>query len=69
MDVNIREYIVNNFKDSSKDDIKETIVESIKSKDEVVLPGMGVLFEIVWNSNEFQDKIIDIIFNNTRKSH
>ena len=64
MDVNIREYIVNNFKDSSKDDIKETIVESIKSKDEVVLPGMGVLFEIVWNSNEFQDKIIDTIFSN-----
>lgn len=64
MDVNIREYIVNNFKNCSKDDIRETIVESIKSKDEVVLPGMGVLFEIVWKNQELQDKIIDTIFSN-----
>lgn len=69
MNVNIREYILNNFKDSSKNDIKETIIESIKSKDDVVLPGMGVLFEIIWNSNKIQDEIIDIIFNCTRKSH
>lgn len=69
MGVNIREYIVNNFKDSSKEEIRESIVESIKSKDEVVLPGMGVLFEILWENSDFQDKIIDIIFNNIKKSY
>lgn len=65
----IRDYIINNFNDSTKEEIKETIVESIKSNDEVVLPGMGVLFEIVWKNSDLQDKIIDIIFDSTRKSH
>lgn len=69
MGVNIREYIVNNFKDSSKDEIRESIIESINSKDEVILPGMGVLFEILWENADFQDKIIDTIFDNIKKSH
>lgn len=69
MGVNIREYIVNNFKDSSKDEIRESITLSINSKDEVVLPGMGVLFEILWENADFQDKIIDTIFDNIKKSH
>lgn len=64
----IRDYIINNFNDSTKEEIKETIVESVKSNDEVVLPGMGVLFEIVWKNSDLQDKIIDIIFESTRKS-
>lgn len=64
----IRDYIINNFNTSTKEEIKETIVESVKSNDEVVLPGMGVLFEIVWKNSDLQDKIIDIIFNSTRKS-
>lgn len=64
MNVNIREYIINNFKDSSKDEIKEIIVASINSKDDVVLPGMGVLFEVLWKNEVLQEKIIDTIFNN-----
>lgn len=65
----IKDYIIKNFEESTKEEIKETIVESVKSNDEVVLPGMGVLFEIVWKNSDLQDKIIDIIFDNTRKSH
>ena len=65
----IRDYIINNFNGSTKEEIKETIIESVKSNDEVVLPGMGVLFEIVWKNSDLQDKIIDIIFDSTRKSH
>jgi len=64
----IRDYIINNFNDSTKEEIKETIIESVKSNDEVVLPGMGVLFEIIWKNSDLQDKIIDIIFDSTRKS-
>lgn len=65
----IKDYIIKNFEESTKEEIKETIVESVKSNDEVVLPGMGVLFEIVWKNSDLQDKIVDIIFTNTRKSH
>ena len=52
MNVNIREYIKNNFKDSNRDEIKESIEASIESNDEVVLPGLGVLFEILWRESE-----------------
>ena len=65
----IKDYIIKNFEESTKEEIRETIVESVKSNDEVVLPGMGVLFEIVWKNSDLQDKMIDIIFDNTRKSH
>ena len=65
----IKDYIIKNFEESTKEEIRETIVESVKSNDEVVLPGMGVLFEIVWKNSDLQDKIVDIIFDSTRKSH
>lgn len=66
MNINIREYIKNNFKDSSIDELKDSILASIESNDEVVLPGLGVLFEILWkqSSNDFQNEILNILHNN-----
>ncbi len=52
MDIKIREHIRKNFKDSDQAEIKESIVASIESKDEVVLPGLGVFFEILWNGSD-----------------
>lgn len=69
MNINIRDYIKNNFKDSNIDELKESIIASTQSNDEVVLPGLGVLFEILWinSSNKEQENIINIIFNNIKK--
>lgn len=66
MNINIREYIKNNFKDSSIDELKDSIIASIESNDEVVLPGLGVLFEILWkqSSSDFQNEILNILHNN-----
>ncbi len=58
--MDIRGYIKNNFKDDDINSIKESIVESIKSKDEVLLPGLGVVFELVWN-NSSEDERINIL--------
>ena len=44
--MSIRNYIINNFKNCDKNEIKESIEDSINSDDEVVLPGLGVLFSI-----------------------
>ena len=45
--------IRDNFKDSSNNDIIESIENAISDSDEITLPGMGVFFEILWNnSNE-----------------
>ena len=55
MNISIREHIKKNFKDCSIEELKESIEESVKSDDEVVLPGMGVLFEILWKSTSNQE--------------
>ena len=58
--MDIRGYIKSNFKDDDINSIKDSIVESIKSKDEVLLPGLGVFFELVWN-NSSEDERINIL--------
>ena len=59
MNIDIRKNILENFKDAELEDIKESIKEAVKDKDEIVLPGLGVLFEILWkNSDDNQKKEI-----------
>ena len=69
MDTDIRKYIINNFKDSDMEEIKTTIIESVKSNDEIVLPGLGVLFEITWRNDALQDQMLQTIYNEIKKSH
>ena len=66
MNIDIRKSIIDNFKNSSKDEIKESIISSLKMNDEITLPGLGVFFEILWQncSNELKDEIINIISDN-----
>lgn len=66
MNIDIRKSIIDNFKNSSKDEIKESIISSLKMNEEITLPGMGVFFEILWqnSSNELKDEIINIISDN-----
>ncbi len=61
MNISIRDYIKNNFKGSNEKDIKDSIVSSIAEGDEVSLPGLGVLFEILWNNSDsnLQNKILE----------
>ena len=63
--IDVREYIINNFKNDSIDDIKESIVSSIKSHDDDPLIGLGVLFEVMWNNCNDDEKFV--ILNNIKK--
>lgn len=56
MDINIRESIKDNFKGASIDEIKASIESSITEGDEVTLPGVGVFFELLWNSSSDDEK-------------
>ena len=66
MNIDIRQHIRNNFKKADIRDIEESIEASIKSKDEVVLPGLGVFFEIIWNNctDKMKDEILYTLLNN-----
>lgn len=56
MNIDIRESIIDNFKGASSDEIKASIESSIEEKDEVTLPGIGVFFELLWNSSNDDEK-------------
>lgn len=63
MNISIRGYIKNNFKDSTEQEIKESIESSLQEQAEEALPGLGVFFETVWqNSNEEErNKIVSYL--------
>ena len=65
----IKDYILNNFKNDDKESIKEAITESINSKDEVTLPGMGVFMEIIWNNatDDMKNEMLTILESNLKK--
>lgn len=63
--IDIREYIKNNFKDDTVDEIKASIVDSISSHDEDPLIGLGVMFELLWNNSTEEEH--NIILNNIKK--
>ena len=66
MNIDIRKYIKNNFKDIKKEGIKDSITSSINEKEDITLPGLGVFFEILWSSSndDLQNKILDILYKN-----
>ena len=66
MNIDIRKYIKENFKNSSIEEIQQSIISSISENDEITLPGMGVFFEILWsNSDSDQKKKILETLNNS----
>lgn len=48
MDLNLRKAVIHNVSGNSEEQLKNTIVEAIESNEEKTLPGLGVLFEIIW---------------------
>lgn len=54
--IDVREYIINNFKEDSEEEIEKAITSSIESKSEDTLIGMGVLFELMWNQATSEER-------------
>ena len=63
MNIDLRKYIINNFKDDNVEDIEKSINMSIDSKEEDPLIGMGVIFELAWvnSTKELKDEILSNI--------
>ena len=65
MNINMREYIIGNFKNDSVEDIRTSIDSSIASGEEDPLLGLGVLFELAWKNSDEEMKTT--ILNNIKK--
>ena len=59
--IDIRKYIIENFKNDNEEKIRDSIETTIKFRDEDALIGLGVLFELLWNNQSEEEK------NNTIK--
>lgn len=57
MNVDIRSFIVNNFKDDSSDSIRDSIDKVVSNRDEEPLIGLGVLLEMLWNQSSIEEKM------------
>lgn len=64
-DIDVRAYIVNNFKDDSVEEIQKSIDSSIESRSDDPLIGLGVLFEVLWNTSN--EEMRNSILSNIKK--
>lgn len=56
MNLNLRHAVISNVSGNSQDQLQDTIVDAIQSGEEKMLPGLGVLFEVIWKNANEQDK-------------
>lgn len=66
MDLDLRNAIIANIKDKSKDQLIDMMDDALNTQDEKTLPGLGVIFEIIWRNSDAQTKenLIDTLSNN-----
>jgi len=60
MDLNLRKAILANITDNNQDELEATVVDAIESGEEKMLPGLGVLFEMIWKQAD-QAKQKDLV--------
>ena len=67
--IDIREYIINNFKDEDTEKVRDSIETTINERNEDALIGLGVLFELIWNnsSESEKEKFLNIIMGEIKK--
>ncbi|MGM7720901.1 small acid-soluble spore protein SspI [Metabacillus sp. Hm71] len=56
MNLNLRHAVIANVTGNTQDQLEDTIVDAIQSGEEKMLPGLGVLFEVIWQNATEQDK-------------
>jgi small acid-soluble spore protein I (minor) len=56
MDINLRQAVLANVTGNSEQEFEETILDAIQSGEEKMLPGLGVLFEVLWQGADDQQK-------------
>ncbi|MEN1968275.1 small acid-soluble spore protein SspI [Lentibacillus sp. N15] len=56
MDLNLRKAILTNIASNDQEQLNDTIVDAIQNGEEKMLPGLGVLFELIWKQSNQEEK-------------
>ncbi|MCM3739903.1 small acid-soluble spore protein SspI [Oceanobacillus luteolus] len=56
MDLNLRKAILSNISTNDQSQLEATIVDAIQNGEEKMLPGLGVLFELIWQQADEEMK-------------
>lgn len=56
MDLNLRKAILSNIAANDQEQLEATIVDAVQKGEEKMLPGLGVLFELIWKQSGDQEK-------------
>ncbi|KYO69168.1 small acid-soluble spore protein SspI [Thermovenabulum gondwanense] len=69
MNFDIRDLVMKNLAGSTKEEVEGYIKETIEEKEDDALPGMGVLFEVVWkkSTEDEKNKMMDKIMSEINK--
>ncbi|QDP40815.1 small acid-soluble spore protein SspI [Radiobacillus deserti] len=71
MDLNLRKAILANISDNNEQQMEATIVDAIQSGEEKMLPGLGVLFELIWQQSNEQDRqeMLEALVQGVKQTH
>ncbi len=71
MDLNLRKAILANVSDNNKEQLEATIIDAIQSGEEKMLPGLGVLFELIWKESSESEKteMLDALEQGVKQAH
>jgi small acid-soluble spore protein I (minor) len=56
MNFDLRNAIIQNVSGNTPEQLEDTIVDAIESGEEKMLPGLGVLFEVIWKNASEKEK-------------
>ncbi len=56
MNLNLRNAVLENVTGQSKEELQNVIVDAIERGEEKMLPGLGVLFEVIWQQADESEK-------------
>ena len=56
MDLDLRKAILQNIASNNHEELEATIVDAIQKGEEKMLPGLGVLFELIWSESDKAEK-------------
>lgn len=56
MDLNLRKAILSNIATNDQEQLEATIVDAVQNGEEKMLPGLGVMFELIWKQSDEPEK-------------